>query len=388
MKKHLFLVAALLLVLFASSCGDANQKTSDIPQIDVRTSYPEKEICLQDVADVSYIPLDSKDDILFRGHVRSFSDKGIVILDDQNHALLFFNKHGKFLNAISRRGQGPEEYSMMFNALVDWDKEEVFVFDSASKIVVYSLDGTFKRRLSFDLHLGQHDAYIWSDGQLISYQNGNRDKDGNLIPHQPVVLISKTDGKLDSLSYTKEHDFPTFIGSKQMNIRISWPSLTKLNGDVYVNDVSADTIYHLDVRTKALQPVMTRTPSVTLDDLDGFLMDLYGITPQYYFLHFRARQASMDSHFMMIDEKSKNAVYDRKDGKIYHPKFTNKDYPSMEKKHMEFCEEIDNCATVQLEAFELLESLEAGELSGELKTIAEGLKEDDNPVLMVVKFKE
>ena len=55
---------------------------------------------------------------------------------------------------------------------------------------------------------------------------------------------------------------------------------------------------------------------------------------------------------------------------------------------MEFCEEIDNCATVQLEAFELLEALEEGELSGELKTIAEGLKEDDNPVLMVVKFKE
>jgi len=27
-------------------------------------------------------------------------------------------------------------------------------------------------------------------------------------------------------------------------------------------------------------------------------------------------------------------------------------------------------------------------LGGELKTIAEGLKEEDNPVLMVVKFKE
>ena len=40
------------------------------------------------------------------------------------------------------------------------------------------------------------------------------------------------------------------------------------------------------------------------------------------------------------------------------------------------------------EAMDLLEALEAGELSGELKTIAEGLKEDDNPVLMVVKFKE
>ena len=386
MKKR-FYSTALLLALLATSCGDANQKTSALPQINVSTSHPEKEICLQDVAEVGYIPLDSKDDILFGGHVRSFSDKGIVILDDQNKRLIFFDKQGRFQNVINRKGQGPEEYSMMFNALIDWDKEEVFVFDSSSKIVVYSLEGTFKRRLSFDSHLGQHDAYICSDSQLISYQNGGWSKDGKLIPYQPVVLLSKEDGKMDSLSYRKEHNFPTFIGGKEMNIRISWPSLAKLNGDVYVNDLSADTIYHLDARTWALQPMMTRTPSVTLDDLNGFLMDLYGITPQYYFLHFRARQASMDSHFVMVDEKSKNAVYDRKNGKIYHPKFTNKDYPSMEKIHMEFCEEIDNCATVQLEAFELLEALEAGELSGELKTIAEGLKEDDNPVLMVVKFK-
>ena len=385
--KQLFYSATLLFALLATGCGDANQKTSAIPQINVSTSHPEKEICLQDVAEVGYIPLDSKDDILFGGHVRSFSDKGIVILDDHNNRLIFFDKQGRFQNVINRKGQGPEEYSMMFSALVDWDKEEVFVFDSSSKIVVYSLEGTFKRRLSFDSHLGQHDAYICSDSQLISYQNGGWSKDGKLIPYQPVVLLSKEDGKMDSLSYRKEHNFPTFIGGKEMNIRISWPSLAKLNGDVYVNDLSADTIYHLDVRTRALQPMMTRTPSVTLDDLNGFLMDLYGITPQYYFLHFRARQASMDSHFVMVDEKSKNAVYDRKNGKIYHPKFTNKDYPSMEKIHMEFCEEIDNCATVQLEAFELLEALEAGELSGELKTIAEGLKEDDNPVLMVVKFK-
>ena len=44
MKKHLFLVTALSLALFASSCGDANQKTSVIPQIDVNAEYPEKEI--------------------------------------------------------------------------------------------------------------------------------------------------------------------------------------------------------------------------------------------------------------------------------------------------------------------------------------------------------
>ena len=386
--KGIFYSVAFMLALLATGCGDANQKPSALPQIDVRTNYPEKEICLQDVAEVSYIALDSQDGILFRGNVNDFSGKGIVIMDSQNNRLIFFDKQGKFQHVIQRQGQGPEEYSMMLDALVDWDKEDVFVFDSGSKIVVYSLDGTFKRKLPLNANLVQHDAYIWSDSQLVACRYGNWDKDEKLVPYQPIVLLSKEDGKMDSLSYRKEHSFPTYIGAKEMNIRIHWPSLDKLNGDVYVNDLSADTIYRWDARTQALQPVMTRTPSVTLDDLDGYFMDLKGVSSQYYFLHFLARQASMDSHFVMVDEKSRNAVYDRKEGKVYHPKFTNKDYPSMEKIHLNFCEEENACAIVQLEAFKLIEALEAGELGGELKTIAESLKEDDNPVLMVVKFKE
>ena len=386
--KGIFYSVAFMLALLATGCGDANQKPSALPQIDVRTDYPEKEICLQDVAEVSYIALDSQDGILFRGNVNDFSGKGIVIMDSQNNRLIFFDKQGKFQHVIQRQGQGPEEYSMMLDALVDWDKEDVFVFDSGSKIVVYSLDGTFKRKLPLNANLVQHDAYIWSDSQLVACRYGNWDKDEKLVPYQPIVLLSKEDGKMDSLSYRKEHSFPTYIGAKEMNIRIHWPSLDKLNGDVYVNDLSADTIYRWDARTQALQPVMTRTPSVTLDDLDGYFMDLKGVSSQYYFLHFLARQASMDSHFVMVDEKSRNAVYDRKEGKVYHPKFTNKDYPSMEKIHLNFCEEENACAIVQLEAFKLIEALEAGELGGELKTIAESLKEEDNPVLMVVKFKE
>ena len=108
--KRILYSAAFMLALLATGCGDASQKSSALPQIDVRTDYPEKEICLQDVADVSYVPLDSKDDILFSGHVGSFSDKGIAIFDVSNQRLLFFDKQGKFLNFVGRKGQGPEEY--------------------------------------------------------------------------------------------------------------------------------------------------------------------------------------------------------------------------------------------------------------------------------------
>ena len=40
-----------------------------------------------------------------------------------------------------------------------------------------------------------------------------------------------------------------------------------------------------------------------------------------------------------------------------------------------------------LESFALKEALEEGQLEGSLKTVAQGLDEDDNPVIMVVRFR-
>ena len=53
--KRIIYSAAMLLALLSMACGGGNKEASELPQIDVNTSYPEKEICLQDVAEVSYI---------------------------------------------------------------------------------------------------------------------------------------------------------------------------------------------------------------------------------------------------------------------------------------------------------------------------------------------
>ena len=51
--KRIIYSAAMLLALLSTACGGGNKEASELPQIDVNTSYPEKEICLQDVAEVS-----------------------------------------------------------------------------------------------------------------------------------------------------------------------------------------------------------------------------------------------------------------------------------------------------------------------------------------------
>ena len=60
--KRIFYIAALLLAFMTMACGGGNKDLSELPQIEVHTSYPEKEICLQDVAEESFIALDSKED--------------------------------------------------------------------------------------------------------------------------------------------------------------------------------------------------------------------------------------------------------------------------------------------------------------------------------------
>ena len=51
--KRIVYSAALLLALMATACGGGGKDVSALPQIDVNAEYPEKEICLQDVAEVS-----------------------------------------------------------------------------------------------------------------------------------------------------------------------------------------------------------------------------------------------------------------------------------------------------------------------------------------------
>jgi len=88
------------------------------------------------------------------------------------------------------------------------------------------------------------------------------------------------------------------------------------------------------------------------------------------------------------DENTKKIMYDKATGDICIPLFKNQDYQALDCDELLFNGCDADTAYMKLDAFTLIEALEAGELSGELKTIAEGLKEDDNPVLMVVKFNE
>ena len=325
------------------------------------------------------------------------SFKGIVCVTDNK--VLLFHPNGKTRSVLNKRGEGPGEYRYVHYASADWEREEIYVHDiHQNAMMVYSLDGQFKHQFDIDVRARQHDLLCDNDGHIVLYKEISGKMGHGKIepPYRPVVLMSKEDGKIDSLSHQQDYYTTMFLKAKLADgnawtIDIPVPALAKLNGEVYVSEVASDTIYRLDKTN--LKPFATRTPFVKENEGEKYLLLLQGITPHHYCFRLQARELSGGNAAGMTvkvsDDASKEVMYDAETEEVFCPKFINREYSSDISYDGLTFDGCDNyTAYMKLEAFDLLEALEAGELSGNLKTIAEGLKEDDNPVLMVVKFKE
>jgi len=79
-----------------------------------------------------------------------------------------------------------------------------------------------------------------------------------------------------------------------------------------------------------------------------------------------------------------NLMYDKQEKIIYECTFYNGDYTSKK----EISLQTGSSVYRALDADELVEDYKKGVLKGRLKEIAAGLKEEDNPVIMLVKHKE
>lgn len=99
-------VASLLL----TSCGN-NDKMEDIIVVNVENNYPEKEYILQDIANVEYVKLESTDEFVTKGLVRSVSDNYIVTFNGgrDGDIFLFDRKTGKGVRKFNHLGQGGED---------------------------------------------------------------------------------------------------------------------------------------------------------------------------------------------------------------------------------------------------------------------------------------
>lgn len=137
MKK--ILVVASLLCLFACQHKQENKVESvdaNTLVIDSLTNLPEQKI-----KEIRYIPLETNDDILIGGisTVRYVNGYFYFI---SSQKILVFDKRGKFAYCIDKVGQGPGEYTSAWGVDVNL-QGDVYVADtSVGKVIKYSSKGT------------------------------------------------------------------------------------------------------------------------------------------------------------------------------------------------------------------------------------------------------
>ena len=74
--KYLILALALSFVCLQEQTNDKNIQ---LVTVDVAKDYPPKEVWLQDIADIEYIPLATTDSVLVNSDFSVVSNDGIVV---------------------------------------------------------------------------------------------------------------------------------------------------------------------------------------------------------------------------------------------------------------------------------------------------------------------
>ena len=390
---------ALLIVfifLFLFGCKSKNENTINfgLPTLDLSKDYPEKKIDICEIADVEYIPLETKDESIVALGIYFKISEDYIITYDQYGPIHFFSRKGKHLYSINNYGSGPTEFTRIFHLAVDFEKEEYYVSDH-TKIQVYSFTGDWKRTLKKPQNMKYDNLFNYNEKFLIT--NNTYDDRSHLekspVDKTPYYLIDKVTGVHTPLFLTVENRISKVFNERIVRFNkntsmidydfIYMTPLLANNNDFLIADYGLDTLY--SYKNCSLTPIAVQSPPVHSSHPPTVIVPVH-YTDQ--FLTFKPFQmipipGKPDKNY----EDAPTMMWNRKTDEIFRIELydsnTNKTIHRMWHQHIE----PNNCIVRRHRADALIDLYEAGELKGEIKDIASKMKFDDNPFIAIYKLK-
>lgn len=407
MKENLYFIFIICILFSCTNCStktrnkenDSSQNEmtfAGIPIIDLNKEYPLKEIVLQDVANVEYVPLETNKNTLLSSFISLTITEDYIITNDKLGTLHFFHKDGRISHSFNHKGQSGNEYTSIITFCVDPLVKEIFVYDNImSKIQVYTYDGVYKRTINtpqetlFQSILDyDKDFLIVEDSYNVDYIN-----EDVKVNNTPYYKISKKDGKFLSIPLILPKRIRDGLRFNEGNlyggVSLYISPIAKINSDIMIADFSLDTVYTF--RNDKFFPIAVRHNTVSKNNIP-IIATVDAITNRY--LLWYTIEKNIDIENRKVSDPI-SYLFDKQTNDCFRTRFINIDVdPSVEA--TEFRDRLSankyvmpqNSVMKYYPADILLELNKADKLSGKLKEIASKLKEDDNPVLLIAKFKE
>lgn len=390
MKDSTILLLSILMLSSGYTQTGQSQNLSKeknkIINVDLNKEYPKKDIVIQDIAEVEYIPLEThKDGLLKYSNIDVITDE-LIITHDHDGNIFVFNRKGKFLNSFNRTGGAGHEYSSLQNLCFDNKTKEIFVdnFGIYRKIYVYTLDGKFKRKFDLPEKVWPDLMINYNNDYLLCYDNYEvKGKEPNaLTKNKPYYFVSKKDGKITLLNLEIPNKISNSItiykGDQTILTSINIQPLMKNSSEILLSDFACDTVYSLKGTSRI--PIMTKKPSIQKNEAQ-VLFSIHLLSDRYILM------GTVNRKFNEENPNSKEFGYDRIENKFYKFCFLNTDIDTKKDSNMDNKVDLPlNFALNDFQAEKLIELNEKGQLKGKLKEVASKLEPDDNPVLMLVKF--
>ena len=404
--KNLYLIL-VLSALVACSGSPQKEKSASVntpaepftglPVFDLQGQYPEKEIILQDIADVRYAVLETGDSSLVGIRPILMTDSFLVTVNKKSD-VIFFDKSGKYLHSFNHTGMSGEEYGDIVSGYcIDEKAREIFIYDGLqSRIQVYGYGGAYRRTLKlpknrmfvFSIFEYDENFLFGEDYRLVDSQIGKYP-----VNKTPYYKISKKDGKLTSIPITlKERirdGLSYMVGDLFAGVGLSMSPVARLGSDILIADYSLDTAYVY--RDDHLIPLTVRRNHTSENNIP-ILATVDVMTGRYLLWYTIVKDIDVKNN-RVSDPVS--YLYDRFTNEYCRVDLVNRDVvsatnvPAFQMRLSANYHVVpENYAIQYYPAEELIELNGQGKLKGELKEIASKLNDEDNPVLLIAKFKE
>ena len=187
MNKQLLLFCCVTFLILATlaGCGGGPDRVVDdsggVLTFTIHERSIDGSIDLTEIVDsVTYIPLETTPESLIGYVIRAYFVDDMVLVQS-GQQIFFFDKRGKFLRKISRRGRGPGEYLNLSNTILDETNKRIIVYDGyGDKLLYYDFEGVFRKEVpDFAVKYFPREIALLPNGNFLCY----RPDHGRGYPH-------------------------------------------------------------------------------------------------------------------------------------------------------------------------------------------------------------
>lgn len=392
MKNNLSAFILSICMICGSACSNqTSNHNGSIPIVDLEKEYPEKDLMVSENAEIEYIRMETSDEILLDGiaglHL-SVTNQYITTCNSREGRIFVFNREGKHLHNFNKKGNSGEEYVYPLVVRIDDKAKEIFVLDIRKKVMVYTLDGKFKRVLNLSDDIATNELWSYDDEWLLAYDNYNLDQNMPCA-EQPFFFLSKKDGSVKRLGLTALDRSGNRVYSEQNGekfvFQISFTNIYK-NGDEFIlTELGGDTIYTL--RQGETKPLLVRTPGSKAKETRSIMSTLFKLG-NYITISETPKDFKFTTGGMKIETNDVSYNLKTGEGCILSLKDDINFTEPTEIRHSNgWVEALKDHILWMPNTDKLFKWKEEGKLKGKLAEMVENMTEDDNPILIIYKFR-